>query len=296
MRAHVSISVGAGPPHLLVHGDVIGRLRTARLPIDDPRVSEAHALVSLRGGQLKLLALRGRLRVDEHTLTSVALAEGMRVELAPGIVLHVGEVVLPDVVVGLVGEGLPRQPLDGVRSLVLRPRPRLEVGVVAGADAVLWGEDEHYRARLPATGEELTLALGDTFTVAGRELHLVPIRLRDASVPSTLGGAAPLHLIASYDTVQLHQSEFSCVIGGIGARIVCELIDLGGPVAWDVLASELWGADEDRVDLRPRFDMAMTRLRRRLRGAGIRDDLVVLTGTGQVELVLRAGDRVEDRL
>jgi len=296
MRAHVSISVAGGPPHLLVHGDLVGRLRTARLPIDDPRVSEAHALVSLRGGELKLLALRGRLRVDGQALTSVVLTPGLRISLAPGVDLDVGDVVLPEEVVGLVGAGLPRQPLDGVRSLFLRPRPRLEVGVVTGADAVLWGEDDAYRVRLPATGEERALALGDDFTVAGVTLSLVPIRLRDASVPSTLGGAAPLHLIASYDTVQLHQSEFSCVIGGIGARIVCELLDLGGPVSWEVLASELWGADEDRADLRPRFDMAMTRLRRRLRGSGIRDDLVVLTGTGQVELVLRTGDRVEDRL
>ena len=35
-----------------------------RLHVDDARVSEAHALVSLRGRELQLLALRGRFAVD----------------------------------------------------------------------------------------------------------------------------------------------------------------------------------------------------------------------------------------
>lgn len=39
-------------------GDLIGRLPGAALQIADPRVSEAHAMVSLRAGELVLLALR----------------------------------------------------------------------------------------------------------------------------------------------------------------------------------------------------------------------------------------------
>ena len=37
---------------------------SAALHLDDPRVSEAHAMVSIRGSELKLLALRGRFQID----------------------------------------------------------------------------------------------------------------------------------------------------------------------------------------------------------------------------------------
>jgi hypothetical protein len=294
MQAHAVFSTGPGHRCELTHGAIVGRLHTAALQVDDPRVSEAHALLSLRGESLKLLALRGRLRLDGVASASIVLARGQVIELAPALALTVLDVVLPESVVGLEGDGLPRQPIDGVRSLFVRPRPRLDAGAVLGADAVLWGEGARLRVRLPSGEREV--APGDTFEAAGRAFRLVTIPLRDASVPSTVGATAPLRLVASFDTVQIHQNEFSVVLGGLAARIISELIALGGPAAWNVLAAEIWGANEDGLDLRPRFDMAMNRLRRRLREAGIRDDLVVLTGTGQAQLVLHPGDRLEDRI
>lgn len=294
MRAHVVLMSVGGQRHVLGHGALIGRLRSAALPIDDPRVSEAHALVSLRGETLKLLALRGRLHLDGDAHVAITLAPGQVIGLAPGVALTVVDVALPATVVGLGGDGLPRQPLGGVQSLFVKPRPRLAPGVLPDADAVLWGEGDRYRLR--TRDGERDLALGDAFSVDDRRFELVAIALRDAAVPSTLGTTAPVRIVASYDTVQVHQNDLAVVIAGLGARLICELIELGGPVAWDVLAAELWGPGEDTIDLRPRFDMTMTRLRRRLRQAGIRDDLVVLTGTGQVELVLRPGDHVEDRI
>ena len=47
-----------GDRHVLGVGDLIGRLPSAALVVDDPRVSEAHAIVSLRRAALHLLALR----------------------------------------------------------------------------------------------------------------------------------------------------------------------------------------------------------------------------------------------
>jgi hypothetical protein len=52
--------VAAGP------GAIIGRSHTAEVRIDDGRVSEVHAYVSLRASQLVLLALRGRVRSGER--------------------------------------------------------------------------------------------------------------------------------------------------------------------------------------------------------------------------------------
>ncbi len=64
MRAFVRFQLPDGTQRDLYPGDIIGRLWSAALHVDDARVSEAHALVSLRGRELQLLALRGRFAVD----------------------------------------------------------------------------------------------------------------------------------------------------------------------------------------------------------------------------------------
>ena len=50
MHAHAILRDPQGHHHELVHGDVIGRVWSAALQLDDGRVSEAHAMVSLREG------------------------------------------------------------------------------------------------------------------------------------------------------------------------------------------------------------------------------------------------------
>ena len=56
------------------------------------------------------------------------------------------------------------------------------------------------------------------------------------------------------------------------------------------------GVDEDEpAVLRRNWDAAMARLRKKLREARIRTDLVRADRTGNVELVLRRADRVEDQ-
>ena len=64
MRARVRLRLDSGEVRQLVSGDIIGRIWGAALRLDDPQISEAHALVSMRGTALKLLALRGRFVVD----------------------------------------------------------------------------------------------------------------------------------------------------------------------------------------------------------------------------------------
>ena len=102
-------------------GEFIGRSAAAHLRLDDPRVSEAHALVSLRGGAFRLLALRGRFAIDGHARSELDLEVGQQIELARGLSVEVVEVVLPAHVLALEGELLPRQILVGVTSLILGP-------------------------------------------------------------------------------------------------------------------------------------------------------------------------------
>ncbi len=279
----------------LGHGDLIGRLARAELSIDDPRVSEAHAMVSLRGTALKLLALRGRLVVDGALVSEVTLAIGQRIELAPGVPITVEDLFLPDEILGLEGEGLPRQPVHGVLSLFAKPRPRLEPGYASDADLVVWGEESRWRAA-PRGQPPRELAVGDVIDVAGLRVGAVAIPLAEAASAATLGGSLPLRIVADFDTAKVQQGQALAVIAGVPARILCELVALGGPATWELLAGEIWGSDVEREQLRTRFDMGLSRLRKRLRQAGVRPDLVVTTGTGHVELVLREGDVVEDRM
>ncbi len=63
----VQVRVTNGPTLWLGPGELIGRNPVAGLTLDDASVSEAHALVSLRGGRFVLLGLRGVFTVDAGT-------------------------------------------------------------------------------------------------------------------------------------------------------------------------------------------------------------------------------------
>lgn len=138
MQASVRIRLPDGTTETLYAGDLIGRTWAAALRIDDPDVSEAHAMVSLRGERLWLLALRRRFAVAGKVVEAVPLVEGARVRLAPGIELVVGQVSLPDHVMGIEGPGLAPQVLPGTCSLVEDPRPRVAPGRLEDARAVFW--------------------------------------------------------------------------------------------------------------------------------------------------------------
>lgn len=79
------------------------------------------------------------------------------------------------------------------------------------------------------------------------------------------------------------------------ARLVSELVALGGPAGWATLAGELWPDEADLLLQRGRLDTVLSRVRRRLRAAGVRADLVHTDGAGTMELLLYPHDRVEDR-
>jgi len=108
-----------------------------------------------------------------------------------------------------------------------------------------------------------------------------------------IGHAASLHLEACVDTVRvLADGGAPLVIGGLPGRVLAELVALAGPVAWHVVAAEVW-RENDHARLRRRWDVTLTRLRERLRALGLRDDLVHTDGAGHVELLLRPGDTTE---
>ncbi|MCB9742705.1 MAG: FHA domain-containing protein [Alphaproteobacteria bacterium] len=296
MRATVRLRLPDGSVDHLGPGDIIGRTWTAALRLDDPGVSEAHALVSLRGETLKLLALRGRFLVDGQPSVDVDLAPGQHLRISQETELVVEAVSLPDAVLALEGEGLPRQVLAGTCSLWCKPHPQLVAGNKPRADAVLWSDGDAWRLR--SEGAVQVLSPDVPFTVAGHSFRAVAVPLAQAAQAWTRAADAidePLRIVAAYDTVHLHRAgRPPVVLSGQAAQLISELVAADGPMSWEALARELWRGPVDRHALRRKWDIALVRLRNRLRDADVRPDLVVSAG-GQVELVLMEGDAVVDK-
>lgn len=295
MQATVHIVLDDDRAVALHPGDLIGRTAGAALSLDDGRISEAHALVSLRGGELRLLALRGLFVVDEQLVAAVTLADGIRVELAPGLGFRVTGVTLPDHVLSLSGDGLQPQVLASLSSLLLDPEPRLSPRYEPAAAAVLWNRGEGWR--LQRRNEEAQpLAAGSAFEVEGRRFVVGTVSLAEAGLGATdTSGTAPLTIEVASTTVRLQRrGEPALSLRGHGATIVRELVEFAGPVHWYTLARQVWpdSGREDRARLRARLDTAVKRLRIRLRESGVGSGLISATQTGQLELLLQPGDHI----
>ena len=298
MRAYVRFLLPEGTAHELSHGDMIGRLDSAALHIDDERISEAHALVSLRGRDLRLLALRGRFAVSQSPTSEVVLRSGLEIEVARGLVLGVEAVVLPPSVLGLEGDGLPRQVLSSVCSLHTGPRPRLTPRYAGDAAAWLYSTGEGWRLRLPHSAAR-ELEPGSSVEVGEPTFRCVSIALEQAAQsPTHIGSGVyrPLRIEARFDTAHIHRpGEPVLTLSGISARILSELVAFDGPVSWQVLAGEVWTGELGETSLRGKWDTNLARLRRKLRAARVRPNLVRSDRLGHLELVLHEGDVVEDR-
>ena len=254
----------------------------------DPRISEAHALVSLRGRDVRLPALRGRFSVDGKTLADVVLQPGLTILFAPELSLTVVGVDLPAEVMALEG-AFGRQVLLGPTSVLTAP-PRLRSGWRPDAVEVVWPDDDRW---VRQDGTEL--APGDVISLPEGEVTAVsePLLAQQATLRSA-EFSIPLRLVARFDSVHLlREGEPTVVLTGIIARVITELVQTQAPVAWDVLAEQIWG-DVPRDVLRRRWDMQQVRLRAKLREHGLRGDLLRADGGGLTELVLGAEDEAID--
>lgn len=293
MRCQATLRLPDGQLRTLGHGDTIGRLWSSSVLVDDPRISEAHALVSLRGHELKLLGLRGRFAIEGRPTSELVLRPGQQIELAQGLVLVVEEVDLPEEVLGLATEGMPLRVLPGTCALIADPTPALVPPSHPAAVAHVWAQPEGWRLRAVG-GEPVFLEDGTEVEVAGRRWRAGLVRLRQghqATTPDT-SLHEPLRIVARFDSVHIFRpGRAPAVIVGLPARVISELVAFGGPVPWPMLVAELWPEGGSRKQL----DMTLVRLRRKLRDFRIRADLVRADGAGVLELVLREQDVVDDQ-
>lgn len=286
---------------------VIGRMTHAALRVDDPRISEAHALISLRGAELRLLALRGRVSVDGKPKTEVVLEPGVRVVLASFFGLTVEQVQLPEHIHAVLPEDTPGAALAAAGVVAIFPHadPPLRLGFDPEAGAHVWTRKDDITLRVadPSDPEgrsgDRSLAVGERFTVCGRAFRLVELaRSLLETHPTADKGRfdTRLDLVLHFDSAHVHSSDGrSVVLDGLAARAISELHAIGTPVAWQELVRLLWPTEPAADTIRQRWDQLMTRIRMKLREAGLRSDLVRATRQGLVELVLGPSDTVTDK-
>ena len=298
MRAYVRFRLPSGELHDLGHGDLIGRVWTAALQIGDPFISEAHALVSMRGGALRLLGLRGRLCVAGQQAPEVLLSPGLDISLAPKTTLHVVDVHLPSTSLALEHPKLGRKLLSGVSSLVCDPRLSLIAGATLDARAVFWSDGASWFARM-RDGQDWPLDPGASLEIDGRMLEIVAVTISaDGEVTRVdpTSHEIAMNIVVRYDTVHIHRHGMPTVtLDGIIARIVSDLATANVPVGWQVLAIEIWGRDADPTVLRRNWDANMARLRKKLREGRVRTDLVRTDHRGNFEIYLGPADRIDDQ-
>jgi len=292
VRATVEFKLPNGELRALGHGDLIGRLWSAELQLNDGRVSEAHAMVSNRGRDLRLLALRGRFAVNGKTLSNLILRPGQIIAFASDLQLEVTRVEVPEAVLALQAPRVAKQILNGVTSIYGGARPRLVSGWDSEASDVVWPTGDGW---MRGRDNPSALLPGDTWEVNGVAFRAVEERTQGARPTAhELGFTKPLRLVARFDSVHLMRDEEPVlVISGQSARVISELVTMACPVEWETLAVQLWG-DRPRDVLRRRWDMQTLRLRKKLRESSIREDLVRSDGSGLIELVLGPDDSVVD--
>lgn len=301
VRCAARFTLPFGASVVLEPGDVIGRSPRAALRLDDPRISELHAYVSLRGAQLVMLALRGRMSVHGKPATEVPLVPGVRVLLAGTFPVVVESVEVPSTVLAIEGDGLASTAISGVMSLELTPEPMLTPGFREDAEAVLWTSDERVRLR-PRGDLDRSVAAGDTFEVGGLGFSVRQVPLDELLQPETENYGhlvVPLEIVVFYDTVHIVPAEGGAgravVLDGLTARIVSELAEIRSPVEWLSVARGIWPSVDDAAALRSRWDQSMHRLRKKLREGKIRMDLVRASHGGLYELFLGPRDLVRNK-
>ena len=274
-------------------------MSSAALRFEDPLVSEAHALVSLRGRRLKLLALRGWLEVEGRRTSDVELAPGQLIALAKGVTLEVERVDLPSRVLALTGFGQQVTELSGsVYSVIVRPPPglpELKPGFTVNAAAYVWSTTDGWRLRI-GLGTPEAVRDGALWDIEGVSVGVVSVPISAAGANSTVFSgrfSPPLRIIARYETVHiLPEGGAPVVISGVPAHILSELASYEAPAGWEIVAAEVWKGESRPHVLRQNWDRNLRTLRAKLRAADLREDLVRPDGKGNVELFLLPGDEV----
>lgn len=275
-------------------GGLLGRLATATLRFDDPRVSEAHALVSLRGELLWILALRGPVEVDGKVVREAPLLRGARVRLAEGVALTVESVEVPEELLAIELAG-SLHPLRGeVMSVIDPQRPTVVARFVEDALLRLWTSGMGWRGQALG-GRAFDVRPGAELGTGGVRVGFRLVKPAELVALATTGAGLdlPIRIRTTLDELRISGANRPVLlVGGLPARIVRELADYAEPVPWMDVARAVLGPD-DELGLRTRWDRNLKTLRRKLEEFGYRADLVRSDGHGNVRLSVGPEDGIE---
>ncbi len=156
----------------------------------------------------------------------------------------------------------------------------------------IWTTGKAWRIQTAADAPR-DLEPGTRFEVRGHPFEVVLLGLAQAGGEATRHEGSlyePISLTTMFDAVRIERNGVPVLnLSGIPARILSEISEIGQPVSWEAVARELWDGS-DRAGLRRKWDLALGRLRKKLRDAGLRQDLLVPDGSGNVVLQLYPGD------
>lgn len=254
-------------------GGFIGRVSTAHLRLRDPEVSEGHAMISLRGREIRILALRGPVVVNDTPVAEAALRVRQKIRLSPTTVLIVEDVVLPESVLAIEGlQGGPVELAESAASLLSAPA-RIEPGLHRDAWAWIWNEGDAWFVQ--ETGGVPTLL------EVGRALERGDDRLRVISVPLGRGpndtkaeDGAPVRVEIGPGFARMGAGRGPMLsLGGNQADLIRLLAEADAPVHWTRLAKYFW-PEKDQPKWRDRFDAMVKELKAKLRDHRIRPDVV----------------------
>lgn len=276
-------------------GSIIGRLASARVQLNDPRVSEIHALISLRGRTLKILSQRGLIKVNGTSCAEAVLHPGQQLTLVPGVELSVLDVSLPAQVLVLELSGA--SPMELSAPVYSLRAGRLIASYLPGAAMYLWSDEVGWSVELP--GEPVRqVREGDSWSIGEQTMTLRTVPLQQVATVNTRSTGRihrPMTLIVRYETVHIRREGMEpVIIVGIPAQIISELAEFRAPTPWHLIADQIWKSDSSESRKRQNWDRTMRRMRAKLREAGLPVGLVAADGRGNVELVLRSQDVLID--
>lgn len=279
-----------GERHRLHAGELIGRGVRCALSFTDPRISEAHAMLSLRNGGFWLLGLRGTVWNGRRWGPEVEVTPHQELRLADGVTLRVHEVDLPTTLLAL--EGIGDDPLILTHdTLSLRASPfAMRAGFDGDADAWIWSSEGHWLLR-DASGDIRVLEIGLPIQLGANRLTVVGVPLQAGQAGQTIRQRAahpPLDIEVGMQQTSVRCGSRSVVLIGRSHdifRLTAVLTrDKGEPVHWSDIAGRIW-----RVNATPdNWYHNRARLGTKLKNAGMPGDLVQMD-RGLVSLALRPG-------
>ena len=296
MKSYATFTVtGQQEPIHLAPGDFIGRSYKASLILSDPRISEAHAMLSLRGQSLKLLALRGRFRHEGQVLLELDLKPGQAIELAKDIWLNCVEVCLPKHIPALRINQLPPVVLTNTISIFLTADPYIKQGVQPQADAMIWSSGDSWHITF-GDGPSQRLNIGDQWAHDDHLIHVLDITRREEAQLFTRSHIQqPLTLNVVDQRVHIHNEvDPPVIISGVPGKILAALLRQSGSAHWTAIARQVWLNDKAGEDvLRPRFDVGLGRLRQQMKALfNTEDALLEFDGTGILSIHLSKQDTI----